>query len=237
MSIFVTLMKFHESTRIEIDHILGGLSQFKISCGIHPQHAHKYIHNYHEVLGRVNTLLKNDRIHGVGEIGFQNLTPSNTSLQERVVEDFIKLARPDQLVVLHIRGQAADFCSERTYHHTVRFLRDRLPSNQMIQLHCFTGTPQIVDSFYRTFPNTFFSIGGLCKTFNEVQKQALRVVPSNRIVLETDSPYLSIYKNVRNHPSLIGDIAEKVGEIRNVSLSKMLMENERNFKTMLNILN
>ena len=219
----------------EIDDIIGGLPYFKISCGIHPQHAHKNIPNYHEVLGRIGSLLNRDKIHGVGEIGFQNITPSNVRLQERVVEDLIKLARPNQLIVLHIRGEAADFCSERTYHHTVRFLSERLPTDQMIQLHCFTGTPQVVHSFQRNFPNSFFSIGGLCTSYNDTQKQALRIIPSNRIVLETDSPYLSIYRNVRNHPGFLGDIAEKVGEIRNIPLKDILRENERNFKIMMNI--
>jgi Tat protein secretion system quality control protein TatD with DNase activity len=62
-----------------------------------------------------------------------------------------------------------------------------------------------------SYPNVYFGFTGLVRTFDQQQVEALRSVPRDRILIETDSPYLSV-KSMLNTPAHIGEIAGVVAK-------------------------
>ena len=71
----------------------------------------------------------------------------------------------------------------------LELLKPNVARTQKVVLHCFTGAQEVVISWCKAFPNCFFSYSGQARLFTEAQKQAVRRVPANRLLIETDSPY------------------------------------------------
>jgi TatD DNase family protein len=100
---------------------------------------------------------------------------------------------------------------------------------QPIHLHCFAGDPEQVSEWLKSYPNTYFGFTGLAKTFDSVQIAALNTVPRDKLLIETDSPYLSVHSGI-NTPAHIGEVASviaghlglSVGEVLSISLQNGL---------------
>ncbi|KAK3753585.1 hypothetical protein RRG08_010004 [Elysia crispata] len=75
-----------------------------------------------------------------------------------------------------------------------------------MQLHCFFCEPGVFAAWRKVFPQVYASITGMVARFNPRQKQGLQEIPLDRLLLETDSPYLSIVGKV-NRPHFVGDVA------------------------------
>ena len=59
-----------------------------------------------------------------------------------------------------------------------------------MQLHCFTGSVDQALAWMTTFPMCYFSISGLVLIFDRFQQAAVKRIPKDRLLIETDSPYL-----------------------------------------------
>lgn len=82
--------------------------------------------------------------------------------------------------------------------------------------HCFTGTPQEALELLSTFPRFALGIGGVLTFKKSTLPETLRsAVPLERIVLETDSPYMAPvpHRGKRNEPSFIPAIIERMADI------------------------
>ncbi|KAH3844612.1 hypothetical protein DPMN_086871 [Dreissena polymorpha] len=97
----------------------------------------------------------------------------------------LKLACPRQPVILHIRGQDTYSC--RVSALALCLMRENVSPKQKIHLHCFAGTLDQVLGCPAAFPWCYFSISGLDACFDEVQKSAVRGIPADRLLVETDS--------------------------------------------------
>ncbi|KAH3718487.1 hypothetical protein DPMN_061291 [Dreissena polymorpha] len=80
-------------------------------------------------------------------------------------------------------------------------MQKNVSSTQKIHLHCFTGTLDQVLSWSAAFPRCYFSISDLVARFDEVQKSVVRGIPADRLLVETDSPYLRALSNRDNTPA------------------------------------
>ncbi|XP_038062350.1 3'-5' ssDNA/RNA exonuclease TatD-like [Patiria miniata] len=81
------------------------------------------------------------------------------------------------------------------------------------QLHCFSSTTEVVQQWLESFPSTHFSISNMANSFNSRQRAALKSVPRNKLLLDTDAPYLPPVGKKLNAPSLLDYTAESVATI------------------------
>ena len=108
-------------------------------------------------------------------------------------------------------------------------LLEHCGASQPIHLHCFGSRVSDVTGWVAHLPKCYFGLTAAVRHFSGEQMLGLKQVPNNRILVETDSPYLSPDRQVSlNRPALSGDVAELVAEKRGVYLSDLLaatMEN------------
>lgn len=161
------------------------------TSGVHPLHAHEGPHEW----GNIVSVARDRRCVAWGELGLDNHYQTPTAdLQRMVLEDQL------DLIVRCSRGQAPDgggpinlpvviHCRE-AFADLIPILRaSGLPPDRMV-FHCFTGGPdeaRMVLDF-----GAWISFTGVATYRNaEEVRQAARLAPADRIMVETDAPFLS----------------------------------------------
>ncbi len=156
----------------------------RVVIGIHPK---KQLRE-----GDLETLKQRLRLSGtvgLGEVGLDHSVknPDQWFRQEQQLRRVLKdCLEPYHVLVLHCRGMKTDPTGLEVYMRCLDIVRDYAHTSQKIHLHCFTGSPEIVSTWLETFPNTYFGFTGLAKRFNAQQREGLRSVPRNRVLLVTD---------------------------------------------------
>lgn len=187
--------------------------------GIHPEHAHEVSGDY---LSPLKDHLKQcPRTVAVGECGldyFRNTNPPE--LQKKIFEEHIALARELNLpLVLHIREAHADAQAIMKHHPDIRYV-----------VHCFTGKPDECRIWIDM--GAYIGITGIVtyKNAPDVRADAL-MVPADRLLVETDSPYLSpepVRKIRMNEPAHTAHTARFVAELRGVSFESLCEQTTAN---------
>ncbi len=187
------------------------------AVGIHPHEADKFLPEHIDV---VRQLAKKDKVVAIGEIGldyFKNFSkPEN---QRPMFVEFLKLAKELNLpVILHTREAAED---------TLKIIKDFLPLKAVV--HCFSGD----ESFLKECLDLGFYISFTCNiTYKKADKlrQVLKIVPLERLMLETDCPYLSPegFRGKRNEPFQVRLLAEEVARLRGVTLEQIAENTTKN---------
>lgn len=179
--------------------------------GLHPCSVKE---NYREVLEIVKTeLYSNYKYCGVGEIGIDLYWDKSTAeIQQEAFAEQCRMATDLNLgVSIHTRSA--------TY-ETIRVLKslDQTPRGVF---HCFTGSLEEAKEIIKL--DMFLGIGGVLTFKNAGLPETLRQVPLERLVLETDSPYLAPvpFRGKRNESSYIPLIAEKLSEIYQVPVEQV----------------
>lgn len=180
--------------------------------GVHPHDAKTWTE---ETPAALLGWLGEKRIVGIGEIGldyFYDLSPRD--VQKEVLVRQLHLAREaDAPVVFHVRDAHGDMLD------VLRAHRAGLPAGV---LHCYSGSVESAREylnmgFYLSFagPVTFKNATNL--------KEAARYCPADRLLVETDSPYLSPapMRGKRNEPAYVRYVADVVAEIRNVDVETL----------------
>ncbi|GFO22997.1 3'-5' ssDNA/RNA exonuclease tatd [Plakobranchus ocellatus] len=122
-------------------------------------------------------------------------------------------ADPSRPVILHLRGHKGK--EDEVYFRGLKIVSPCLPREQPIQLHCFSGSAVAFAKWQKRFPDVYASFSGLVSSFEDHQKQGLRAVPGDRLLLETDSPYLpTVGRGVGNSPHHVGHVAMLVSQVR-----------------------
>lgn len=177
--------------------------------GLHPQHASRW---NEEIRQRLAELAANDRVVGVGEIGldfFRNLSPPDA--QRRAFIAQLELAGATGLpVVIHSRD---------AHEATVEILESwalTAPGRDPLGvIHCFSGDARLA----RRYADLGFMIsfaGPITYPKSDELRHAARVLPSDRIVVETDCPYLTpqVHRGRRNEPAYVAHTGRFIAETR-----------------------
>ncbi len=181
------------------------------TAGIHPHHAKEFDEHSIEAL---RSLIENQRVVAVGECGldfYRDFSPRD--LQERAFKAQLELAAESGLPV---------FLHQRDAHDAViqmlQPIRDRLAGGVA---HCFTGGPDEL----RDYLELDFYIGVTGWVCDERRgrtlRQALPDIPVDRLLLETDAPYLlprdlrPVPQRRRNEPQFLPHILKRVAEEMN----------------------
>ncbi len=104
----------------------------------------------------------------------------------------------------------------------------------LILLHCYMGSVGVTEKFL-TLPNVFFSLAGnityKAKTGSE-RDEALNLLPLERVLVETDSPYLAPvpYRGKRNEPAYVVNVARYIAEMKKISYTTVEAACRNNFQ-------
>lgn len=192
------------------------------TVGIHPECLENLPSDY---LDRVAEISKNEKIVAIGEIGLDYHWDIPKDAQMKVVKEQLALANDlDMPVVFHDREAHGD---------TMDLLRKYKPKGL---LHCYSGSTEMLKEVIKL--GMYISLGGVVTFRNaRVPVEVAKEVPIDRLLLETDAPYLAPvpFRGKRNDSSLIPYIAEKIAEIRGISLQELIDITTENAKRMYGI--
>lgn len=167
------------------------------------------------MLGKIRNIAKeNKKVVAIGEIGLDYYwNKENKDLQKKAFIHQIKMANElDLPIVIHTREAVAD---------TIEILKNNNVNNKGV-FHCCPLNRELIKEalklgFYISFagPITFKN--------SKNAEEIVKMVPEERILLETDSPYLSPepFRGKRNDPSNIKYIAQKIAGYRETSVEKV----------------
>jgi len=180
------------------------------AVGIHPHDAIRVSDKCFDVIGQMAS--EAQRCVAIGEIGldfFRDRSPRD--IQERVFRRFLILAAELNLpVIIHDRD---------AHDRILSILREERSRRVRGVLHCFSGDLEMAREC--TSLGFFVSIPGtVTYPSNQKLSDVVRGVSSDFILLETDCPYLSPvpHRGKRNEPAFLRLVAEKVAEIKGLSL-------------------
>ena len=196
------------------------------AAGIHP---HESFDVSPEDLRELEKIASESKVVALGEIGldyFRDTQPRPVQRKcfERQMQTAVKISKP---VIFHIREAWGDFFE------LVSPLAPSLPPSVM---HCFSGdwatARKCLDlGFYLSIPGVV--------TFPKAEslQEVARRAPLERLLVETDSPYLAPvpHRGKTNEPAFVLHTARKVAECRNEPLEKIAAHTTQNARTVFNI--
>lgn len=189
------------------------------AVGWHPQDA---IDMKEGDLEWIESLCAHPKVVAIGEIGLDYYwDTSPKDVQQRVFREQIRLARRLKLpIIIHNRDAHQD---------VVTILKEEKAAEVGGIMHCFSGSWEIAKACLDM--NFYISFGGPVTFKNAKQpKEVLAKVPLDRLLIETDCPYLTPhpYRGKRNESSYVRYVAEVAAEIKGMTceeLSKITSEN------------
>ena len=191
-----------------------------ISCmiGLHPCYVDD---NFQSEINFVKKQIDEHDYKAIGEIGI-DLFHEKKYFNQQVIafEEQIKLAiEYDLPIVIHSRDSF-----DEIFEVLEKFKCEKLRGI----FHCFTGN---IDQAHRIIDLNFhLGIGGVLTFKNGKISEFLKEIPINKIVLETDSPYLapSPYRGTRNESSYLKIIADKLAEVYNLEIDEISKITQQN---------
>ena len=194
------------------------------SVGVHPDYEETIEPTIEDLVSRS----AHSRVVAIGETGLDyfRLTGDLEWQRERF-RCHIRAARECQLpLIIHTRSAAAD---------TLRLMREEGAEQVGGVMHCFTESWEVAEAAIEM--NFYISFSGIVtfKTATALQEVAKRV-PLNRLLIETDSPYLAPvpHRGKLNDPSKVIHVAEKIATLRNCSLTEIEEVSTNNFFNLFN---
>lgn len=191
------------------------------AVGWHPVES---IHMTPSDLTWIEELCSHPKVVAIGEIGLDYYwDTSPKEVQHRVFREQIRLARKVRKpIVIHNREAHEDI---------VRILKEEDARDVGGVMHCFSGSWEIAKQCLDM--NFYISFGGPVTYKNaRVPKEVLANVPMDRLMIETDSPYLTPhpYRGKRNESAYVAFVAEAAAEIKGISVSEMARVTTENGK-------
>lgn len=186
--------------------------------GIHPSEAKDWNDTIEE---KIRTLAKSPKVVGIGEIGLDYYwDKSFVELQKEIFIKQIKLANELNLPVnVHDREAHKD---------TFDILKEH-NKNSTVIMHCFSGSPEFAAECIKE--GWYIAIGGVV-TFKNAKKmkEVAGTTPLDRLLLETDSPYLTPvpYRGDENQPAYVKFVAEEIAKIKEISYNEVVSATTQN---------
>lgn len=201
--------------------IANGYSQIHAICGISPNDISINVNNLKKEIDEIRQLARNEKIVAIGEIGLDYYwNKENKEIQRQYFISQIDLANQMNLpIVIHTREAIYD---------TLEILKTN-PAIHKGVFHCCPFNPELIKEglklgFYISFagPITFKN--------SKNAEEVIRLVPDDKILIETDSPYLSPEPNrgKRNDPTNIFYIAEKIASVKGYCVEKIAQKTYEN---------
>ena len=179
--------------------------------GIFPSEAKTWTDN---ILDKMRELSENKKVVAIGEIGLDYYWDKTfNEKQKEVFVKQIKLANELNLpIVVH----------DREAHKDCFDILKEVDKGSSVLFHCFSGSPEFAMECIRE--GWYIALGGVVTFKNAVKmKDVAKIVPLERLVLETDSPYLTPvpFRGKENRPAYVNYVAEEIARLRDVDLDEL----------------
>ena len=197
-----------------------GTAGLSATAGVHPHEAHTWSS---DVAARVRDLLAAPEMVAVGETGLDyHYMHSPRENQRAAFAAHLQLAADlGKPVIVHARDADADMAA---------MLRALAPHPPVVVLHSFSSGDAVWDAGLSI--GAYFSFSGMITFKNWTRTDRLSDCPTDRLLLETDAPYLAPvpHRGRRNEPGFVREVAERAARLRGESpdaLAERTTENAR----------
>ncbi|MCU7901932.1 MAG: TatD family hydrolase [Candidatus Thiodiazotropha sp. (ex Lucinoma aequizonata)] len=202
------------------------LSGVQVAVGVHP----KWMPLSREDWDSFFMSFSSPHVVALGEIGLDyTCDPWKWPFQEAGLDHALQASRDrSQVVVFHCRDRPQAIQSGHAYLRALDIASRKLHHAQRIHVHCLQGPLFVVEAWIRQFSNVYFGFTGLVRHFQEVERDGLRRVPQDRLLLETDGPYFKPFGFAANAPHLLGYVAEEVSRVLGTTTAQVIDSSNRN---------
>ncbi|MFZ5502604.1 MAG: TatD family hydrolase [Pseudomonadota bacterium] len=209
------------------------LADFPQVLSLAEQHEHIYasvgVHpDYESVeepsVARLVGLARHDRVIAIGETGLDYFRLSgDLEWQRERFRTHIRAAREcAKPLIIHTRSAAED---------TLNIMRREHAAEAGGVMHCFTESREVAEAAMEM--NFYISFSGIVTFKNAKELKAVaRYVPLERILIETDSPYLAPvpHRGKLNQPAFVKHVAEEIAQLRGISVAEVGRQTSENFR-------
>ena len=215
----------------QIYRIVKKYQNIWFTTGIHPNNVDASLNEkkMEKIYNELKTNIKNQKVVGLGETGLDYYRDnSNKKNQLLSFESHLKLSGKEKLpTVVHSRSAEKD--TKEMIKRGVKV------HNASGLLHCFSSTEELARVALDN--NFYISIAGMVTFKNSDElKKIIKFVPLNKLLIETDSPYLSPVpmRGKRNEPSFIIHTLEMIAKIKNEKIENVANSTSNNFFKLFN---
>lgn len=192
------------------------------SVGIHPYYAKEGIKNLEKLIDK-----NNKKIVAIGETGLDySSTRSSKTDQIKLLKAQIELAlKYDLPIIFHVRDAFKDFWPVFDAYKGIRGV-----------LHCYSDTLDNAKEGIKR--GLYIGINGISTfTKDENQKKMFESIPIEKILLETDAPYLTPvpFRGTINEPAYVREVAVFSGKTRNISETEVARATTANAKALFSL--
>lgn len=190
--------------------------------GIHPLEANEFSQ---ENLEKIRELAGRDKVVAIGEIGLDNYYEDSPSPEVQEASFHAQLDLAEELgmpVVIH---------SREAHQKTFDILKARKEKNQDFSalLHLYSGSVELMREYMKL--DFYITLGGATTFKNaRVPKEVAKAVPLDRLLLETDCPYMTPEprRGRRNEPKYVRYTAQYIAKLRGISLEELEKATDEN---------
>ena len=189
------------------------------SVGVHPD----YEDTPEPSVDQLVELANHPKIVAIGETGLDYYRlEGDLEWQRERFRTHIRAARAARKpLIIHTRSASDD---------TLRIMREENAAEIGGVMHCFTESQAVADAAIEQ--NFYISLSGIV-TFKKAEelKEVARTIPLERMLIETDSPYLAPvpFRGKQNHPALVRHVAEHIADLRGMSVEEVGRVTTENF--------
>lgn len=200
---------------------VAGEFNLPVSAGLHPHEAKLWTNAVEDEL---RGLARDKRVIAIGEIGLDfHYDHSPRDVQRDAFRRQIRLAREVGLpIIVHTREADVE---------TASILEEEQAAECRGVIHCFTGGEELARRALQL--GLFISFSGIVAFPRaEVIQQVARIVPRDRLLVETDSPFLAPppHRGKRNEPAFVAFVARKVAALRGEAIEEVGQAALQNFR-------
>lgn len=210
-----------ESSRGAVE-LAGQYKNIYATVGLHPEYAESATE---DDFAQIEKLAQSDKVVAIGEIGLDYHYDYDKTAQKSVLIRQILIADKLNLpIVIHLRDAYQDM------EEILKEYKNHI--NNGILLHCYSGSREMISRF--AFLDPYYAFGGSITFKKNNRAEVIRAVKRDRLMLETDSPFLSPEPNrgKLNTPNNLKFVAMRMADDLDVSydeIAKITNENTKRF--------
>ncbi|MDD5593976.1 MAG: TatD family hydrolase [Candidatus Margulisbacteria bacterium] len=190
-------------------------------AGLHPHEASEWNDSTYQ---KFTALAKEHKLIAIGETGLDyHYKLSPVDQQKKVFRAFLEMAQElDLPAVIHSREAARD---------TINIIREENKGKLKGVLHCFAGDPELQKAALELGLHISFT-NNITYPKADIIRTAAKEIPLDRIMIETDCPFLSpqAFRGQRNEPAYVIKVAEKIAEVKGLTVEAVAFATTENAK-------